>query len=596
MAVASSLSRYRPVRKIASGGMATISLAEDTVLGRPVALKRLLGTASQTGVSRLRREALVGASVSHPNLVSIYDVVTEDDDLVIVMEYVDGHTLKDALAGQGRLAPNDAMPILRGVGSALDAIHARGIVHRDVKPSNILLGRGGAVKLADLGIAAAPDHTSITTEGSVLGSFSYMAPEQLEAAPATPAMDIYALAAVGFETLSGRRAREENNPLALAHAIATQPPPDLSAAWPQAPAALVATLKRGMSRDPAQRPRSAGELVHGLVAGLPAPEPDAGSAVPEPDRGRSGPRPRRRPQAASRPVPAAPEPPRPRPTSRRNGAAGAGGAAAAGAAGAAAAAGAAGASWSAPGAASDPPATEPGTSATEPVRRGPPGAPPPRRPDLTHRPHRARRRRGWLAPVLLGVVALIVLAAVLSSGGSGRPTAAARRPRTHATRQASVRSSPRAPARSTTSATTPAAPTGPGGNGTPVSAVERFYELAAAHRFQAAWALADPAFRNQLGGYDSFVSGQQADQRIIFDSAQVTNQTSGAATVAISTTSIRTTGTQQCGGTVDVVAGGGGWLLNQISIHCRPADSPSPPPGHGKHHSPPGHQKHGASN
>jgi hypothetical protein len=253
--------------------MATVELAEDALLGRQVALKRVLGTADPSGLSRLRREALAGASVSHPNLVSIYDVVTwADGHLVIVMEYVPGETLRDLLTRQGRLSTGDVLRILEGVAAGLEAIHALGIVHRDVKPSNILLGTDGAVKVADLGIASVPDRTRITTSGSVLGSLSYMAPEQLEDAPATPAIDVYALAAMTFELLSGTKARAEANPVALAHAISTQSPPSLVTAWPDAPPAAADLLDRAMARDPHDRPRSAGEFVGRLRAAL---EPQA---------------------------------------------------------------------------------------------------------------------------------------------------------------------------------------------------------------------------------------------------------------------------------------------------------------------------------
>jgi serine/threonine-protein kinase len=530
--------------------MATISLAEDTVLGRLVALKRLTGTASQSGVSRLRREALVGASVSHPNLVSIYDVVADDEDVVIVMEYVDGRTLKEALARDGRLAPDEALPILRGVASALDTIHARGIVHRDVKPPNILLGRGGEVKLADLGIAAAPDHTSITVEGSVLGSFSYMAPEQLEAAPASPAMDVYALAAVAFEALSGQRARREDNPLALAHAIATQPPPDLGVLWPEAPAAVTELLKRGMSRVPNQRPGSAGELVEDLQAafgpGLGASGPGLGASGP----GLGAPR----AVAAVSPAPATPATP---------------------------------ATPAAP-AAEDPGErpTRISTRIAEPRKRPPsPPAPP---------IDGSRRRPAWLAPLLLGLVAAAILAIVLGSGGGAHRSAATGS--TH--RPAAGKAKGKTTASPATTRATPAS-SGPGQNKTPISAVERFYELAASHRFHSAWALADPFFRSQLRGYDSFVSGQEGDRRIIFDSARVVNQTASSATVAISTTSVRDDGTEQCAGTVALVPGGGGWLLHQIDINCRPAYATNPRPGPGKPPPPaggkppkPGHGKH----
>ncbi len=248
-------------------------LAEDTLLGRRVALKRIHTPDDVAARSRLRREALIGASLGHPNLVSIYDIVTtEDGEEVIVMEYVEGETLADRLRrGQKPDIPATLM-ILEGVSRALDAIHERRIVHRDVKPANILLGADGVVKLADLGVAAVPDRSQLTTTGAVVGTFRYMAPEQLEGSRATPAVDVYALAAVAFEALSGEKARHEPNPMALAHAIATQPPPDLRKAWPGAPAEAAQVLMGAMSRDPEARPRSAGELIARLKTAL-QPEP-----------------------------------------------------------------------------------------------------------------------------------------------------------------------------------------------------------------------------------------------------------------------------------------------------------------------------------
>src|SRR5579864_3676773 len=267
MGVTSNLERYRHLAPLGTGGMSSVELAEDTVLGRRVALKRM-HLDDIRAHSRLRREALIGASLTHPNLVSIFDIFTADPgDDVIVMEYVEGETLAQLLR-RGRQDREAALRILAGVSAALDAIHAQRIVHRDVKPANILLGIDGSVKLADLGIAAVADRTRITTDGAVLGTFSYMAPEQLEGEIATPAVDIYALAAVAFEVLSGKRARTEPNPVALAHAISTQPPPDLRSAWPEAPAAAASLLVRAMSRDPAERPRSAGELIGRLRAAL----------------------------------------------------------------------------------------------------------------------------------------------------------------------------------------------------------------------------------------------------------------------------------------------------------------------------------------
>src|SRR5947209_10210293 len=208
--------------------MSSVVLAEDTLLGRRVALKRMHTPDDVRRRSRLRREALIGASLTHANLVSIFDIVSDDDDGddVIVMEYVEGETLAERLRRGAKPDLKETMAILSGVSSALDAIHAQGIVHRDVKPGNILLGVDATVKLADLGIAAVADRTRITTDNAVLGTFSYMAPEQLRGTIATPAVDVYALAAVAYEMLSGQRARNESNPVALAHAISSHPPSD----------------------------------------------------------------------------------------------------------------------------------------------------------------------------------------------------------------------------------------------------------------------------------------------------------------------------------------------------------------------------------
>jgi serine/threonine-protein kinase len=257
--------RYRVLRRLASGGMSDVVLAHDTVLDRYVALKRVRTANDAAALKRLRREATLGAAIDHPNLVRIFDVwENHAGDMVIVMEYVAGDTLQHVIRSRGRTGPSKALPILAGVAAALDTVHARGIVHRDVKPANILLGIDGTTKLADLGVAAVDDHTKITTSGQVIGTFSYMPLEQLEGKPPRPASDIYALAAVAFEALSGKKARPEPNPVALAHAIATRPPPDLRDQWPEAPAEAAQILKRAMSSDPAQRPGTAGQLVERL--------------------------------------------------------------------------------------------------------------------------------------------------------------------------------------------------------------------------------------------------------------------------------------------------------------------------------------------
>src|SRR5437764_11102 len=256
--------RYRVLRRLGSGGTATVYLTEDERLGRRVAVKRLHGgVADDDLIKRFRREARLGAALNHPNLVTVYDIASDDEGVLIVMECVEGHTLRDEIA-RGPVAAERALPILRGVAAALNHAHAQGVLHRDVKPGNILLRDDGAVKLADLGIATAAEHTRITRAGSVVGTASYIAPERLDGAAGGPPADVYALAAVAFETLTGRRAVEGANALEVARRMAAAPPPDLRDFLPGVPAGAAEALKMGLARDPAARPGSAKELVEAL--------------------------------------------------------------------------------------------------------------------------------------------------------------------------------------------------------------------------------------------------------------------------------------------------------------------------------------------
>lgn len=255
--------RYRLIRRLGSGGMGAVFLADDERLGRQVAIKRLHAESPEETARRFEREARLGARLNHPNLVAVYDSLSDDEDVLIVMEYVEGRTLADELR-DGPLTPERALDVLGGVAGALDHAHSQGVTHRDVKPANILLGSEGAVKLADLGIATAAEQTHITRTGTALGSPSYMAPEQLEGVAAGPAADVYALAAVAFEVLGGRKARPGRTPLEIAHRVVSDPPPDLREAWPDAPLEAVDVLRAGMSREPADRPPGCGALVREL--------------------------------------------------------------------------------------------------------------------------------------------------------------------------------------------------------------------------------------------------------------------------------------------------------------------------------------------
>ena len=277
--------RYRVQERIGSGGMATVYLAEDERLGRRVAVKRLHAGSPEETAQRFAREARIGASLNHENVVTVFDTVTEDESVVIVMEYVDGESLADALR-RGRIEPQRAVSILRGVAAALDHAHTNGIIHRDVKPANILLGRGGTVKLVDLGIATAVEGTHITRTGSVMGTAAYMAPEQLDGQEAGPGTDVYALAAVAYEMLGGRPAYRGGSPVEVAHQVVSGPPPDLSEAWPQAPRPAVDAISTAMAFRPGERPASASAFVDGLADALREPErgPDPPTSALPPSR------------------------------------------------------------------------------------------------------------------------------------------------------------------------------------------------------------------------------------------------------------------------------------------------------------------------
>src|SRR3954470_19576592 len=245
--------RYRVIERVGSGGMAAVLLAEDERLGRQVAIKRLHAESPEDTARRFRREAKLGASLNHPNLISIYDIVTDDEGVLIVMEYVDGETLGDAIE-RGRVAPERAIEVLRAVAEALEHAHSEGIVHRDVKPANVLLGRDGRVKLADLGIATAVEGTRITKSGTVMGTAAYMAPEQLEGHKPGAEADLYSLAVLAWESLSGERAYEGRTPIEIATRKAAEPPPSLASVRPEAPRAAVELLERAMGPDLAARP------------------------------------------------------------------------------------------------------------------------------------------------------------------------------------------------------------------------------------------------------------------------------------------------------------------------------------------------------
>src|SRR3954468_1827578 len=258
--------RYRVLGRLGSGGTAVVMLAEDERLGRKVAVKRLHAESPDDAARRFEREAKLGASLNHPNIVAVYDIDTDDEGVLIVMEYVDGHTLRVEMDA-GPMPPTRVIEVLCGMAAGLDHAHEHGVVHRDVKPANVLIAeRDGTVKLTDLGIATAAERTHITRSGVVLGTAAYMAPERLDGQAGGPPVDVYATAAVAFEMLSGRKAVTGRTAVEVARRVREAPPPDLAEALPGTPAPAAELLKRGLAKDPAERPGTTGELVRDLAA------------------------------------------------------------------------------------------------------------------------------------------------------------------------------------------------------------------------------------------------------------------------------------------------------------------------------------------
>jgi serine/threonine-protein kinase len=230
--------RYRLDALIGAGGMATVYRAHDTRLDRDVAVK-LLSThlaADPVLAERFQREARALAAFTHPAIVAVYDVGEEAGDPFFVMELVEGETLADRLARAGSLPPDEAAAILTSVAQGLGALHARGLIHRDVKPHNILLAAGpvpgAGARLADFGLVRGEAQRDLTAPGTAIGTMAYLAPEILAGEPATPAADVYALAAVAYETLTGRPPfPPETLPGLVAAQAEPVPPPSVAAPW-----------------------------------------------------------------------------------------------------------------------------------------------------------------------------------------------------------------------------------------------------------------------------------------------------------------------------------------------------------------------------
>jgi len=273
--------RYRVARHIASGGMASVWEAQDLLLRRTVAIK-VLGAhldLDSGARERFQREARTAAQVSdRPHIVTIYDIGEHRENAFIVMEYFAGGTVADRLRAardeDGTIPLDTALRWLREAAMGLDIAHVADIVHRDVKPANLMLDAHDRLAVGDFGIARLADDTQMTQTGQVLGTAAYLSPEQALGRPATAASDRYALGVVAYELLTGTRPFSAGPPAAQARQHVEAPPPRASQAAPQLPRAADAVLARGLAKDPAQRPATAtafvGELEQALNAQSPA--------------------------------------------------------------------------------------------------------------------------------------------------------------------------------------------------------------------------------------------------------------------------------------------------------------------------------------
>jgi serine/threonine-protein kinase len=259
--------RYSLRERLAVGGMGEVHLATDDRLGRLVAVKVLAAgfADSPDFVERFRREALTAAALSHPNIAQVYDYGVDGDSHFIVMEYAEGQDLAHVIREHGRLTPSDAVRIAEQVCAALGAAHRAGVVHRDIKPGNVIVRPDGTVKVTDFGIARALGQASLTDTGTVMGTAAYVAPEQARGEATTPSSDLYSLGILLFQMLTGAVPFEGDTPVAIAMRHLDEPVPLPSSRVADLPANLDEVVVRATAKSPTDRYADADAMAAALL-------------------------------------------------------------------------------------------------------------------------------------------------------------------------------------------------------------------------------------------------------------------------------------------------------------------------------------------
>jgi serine/threonine-protein kinase len=277
--------RYRLDEPLGRGSMSAVWAADDLELERRVAVKMLGPRADR---QRFEREARAAAALSHPNIVALYDYGREDARPFMVLECLPGGTLEDVLRERAPLGEAEARRIATDVAAGLAHAHARGLVHRDLKPANILFDSEGRAKIGDFGIARMDGTGTLTEAGTVLGTASYLSPEQAAGLPAGPASDVYSLGVILFRMLTGRLPFESSNAMELVRMHRDDPPPAIADIRPEAPAALAAVATAALAKEPAARPADGSAVLAQLAGGETETTQVLPGAAPPPPARRRG--------------------------------------------------------------------------------------------------------------------------------------------------------------------------------------------------------------------------------------------------------------------------------------------------------------------